>query len=215
MARGLLATSTQRIAPPQRDKFQYLLRKHVSTAMPAWLSEGSKQPLREMGSAVIARRQRAWLDTSPGLLLALGSLLGASRCDSKALRISAKDACVVGALTRKPDQQVVGRQDKRSCAVFPSLLQLELEEGVGASTQGLLRQRWAQDVAAEPFKLSSVAAVDELFRMQVDAEHFAAGSSARLVSSLESSAVALPTTTRTSGCPARSLLMLVPWAEAW
>ena len=75
----------------------------------------------------------------------------------------------------QPNQQVVGLEHDGTSAVFPDTLQLELETSIGAAGQALESERRSGDVATEPLELSAVAAIDELFGVDADAEGFSDG----------------------------------------
>jgi len=73
------------------------------------------------------------------------------------------------------DDEVAGLKQDSAGAVFPDALESELELAVGAKFQAVLSKRRACDIPAEALDLSSVAAVDALASVEVNAADFSDG----------------------------------------
>jgi len=67
------------------------------------------------------------------------------------------------------DDEVAGLKQDSAGAVFPDALESELELAIGAEFQAVLSKRGARDIPAEALDLSSVAAVDALASVEVNA----------------------------------------------
>ena len=70
------------------------------------------------------------------------------------------------------DDEVAGLKQNGAGAIFPNALESELELAVGAKLEAVLSKRRSRDIPAEALDLSSVAAVDALTSMEVDAADF-------------------------------------------
>jgi hypothetical protein len=68
-------------------------------------------------------------------------------------------------------QQVERLEDECARAVFPDVLQVQPDAAVGTLLESLLGDGGAGDVLAKALELPSVAAIDELLGMHVDASH--------------------------------------------
>ncbi|MBI2892542.1 MAG: hypothetical protein HYY06_03255 [Deltaproteobacteria bacterium] len=75
----------------------------------------------------------------------------------------------------QPDQEILGLKDESAGAISPDAFERELEAAIGTELEALLSDGRPGDVLAEPLDLSSVAAVDDLLRVHVDASHFGDG----------------------------------------
>jgi len=73
------------------------------------------------------------------------------------------------------DDEVARRKQECAGAIFPNALESELELAVGVTLQAVLSERRSRDIPAEALELSSVAAVDALTSMEVDAADFSGG----------------------------------------
>src|SRR5690606_14413478 len=75
----------------------------------------------------------------------------------------------------EPHQKLEGLEYEGACAVLPHVLQCELQAPVSAPLKPLLRQRRSHHVAAQPFELPSISAVNQLLGVDVDAERLGHG----------------------------------------
>jgi len=70
------------------------------------------------------------------------------------------------------DDEVAGRKHDNAGAVFLDVFESELKLAVGAKFQAVLSKRRARDIPAKALQLATVAAVDALTSMEVDAADF-------------------------------------------
>ena len=70
----------------------------------------------------------------------------------------------------QPHQEVVRLEGQRVRSVLPDVFQRQQQPAVLAPPKTLLRQRGAQYIAAKPFQLRSVSAIDDLLRVQVNTQ---------------------------------------------
>ena len=75
----------------------------------------------------------------------------------------------------KTYHEIFRRKHESACAVFPDTLERELERAVRTHGEPVLRDRRSRHVAAEPLELASVAPVDDLASVHVDAADFGDG----------------------------------------
>ena len=77
--------------------------------------------------------------------------------------------------TTSADDEVARLKQNGAGAVFPDVFESELELAVGATLQAVLSKRGARDIPAKALQLSSVAAVDALTSVEINAADFSGG----------------------------------------
>jgi len=66
----------------------------------------------------------------------------------------------------------MGLEQERAAAVFPNILQRQLETAVDTTLEALFGKRWSHDVAAKSLELGAVVSVNALLGVHADAERF-------------------------------------------
>lgn len=66
-------------------------------------------------------------------------------------------------------QEFVGRKDQMAGAVVPGARERADEATVGEAGEPVLRQRWAQEVATQPFEPSAIVGGDRAIGMEIEA----------------------------------------------
>jgi len=77
--------------------------------------------------------------------------------------------------TTSADDEVARLKQNGAGAVFPDVFESELELAIGAEFQAVLSKRRSRDIPAEALDLSSVAAVDALTSVEINAADFSGG----------------------------------------